>query len=246
MSGLRERRSVVFEYQPSRSGAHADEFLADFAGYHQCDAFSGYLNLHKKEEVTGVGCAAHGRRKFMEIVKLVKTAGCAHQALSLYNALYAIEKKIQWQPHEVIKAERLKQSTPILEELYTLLTYHKDLTPPQGILSKAINYTLNQWDNLTRYLENGMLRIDNNDIEQIIRPFAIGRGNWMFCNTESGANASSIIYSIIATCKANKINCYNYLKYVLENIHLAVTEEDLRKLLPYNIDPDILKNFRRV
>ena len=135
----------------------------------------------------------------------------------------------------LIKAERQKLSAPVLEGLHVLLSYHKDLTPPQGILSKAINYSLNQWDNLTRYLEDGTLRIDNNDCEQIIRPFAIGRNNWMFCVSESGAEASSIIYSIISTCKANKVNSYNYLKYVLENLHL-----------PYNIDQEMLKHFRRI
>lgn len=246
MIGHRERRAIIFEYEPNRRGSNADEFLKDFAGYHQCDAYSGYLKLHEKEQVIGVGCAAHARRKFMEIIKSVKTEGFSHKAVALFNKLYAIEKKIYWHPPDIIKAERQKHAAPILEDLYELLNYHKDLTPPQGVLSKAINYTLNQWENLTRYLENGMLRIDNNDTEQIIRPFAIGRSNWMFCNSESGANASSIIYSVIATCKANKVNSYNYLKYVLENIYLAVTEEDLRALLPYNIDQDMLKNFRRI
>jgi len=107
-------------------------------------------------------------------------------------------------------------------------------------LGKAINYPLKQWPKLVVYLENGQIRIDNNDSERAIKPFVIGRKNWLFNNTEKGAKASSIIFSIIETCKANEIKSYNYLRYLFANIHKAKTKQDLRSILPYNIDPGFL------
>ena len=108
------------------------------------------------------------------------------------------------------------------------------------MLAKAINYSLNQWDKLTAYLKDGRIRIDNNDAERAIKPFVIGRKNWLFSNSENGAKASCIIYSLIETCKANNINSFDYLKYLLENIRDDMSKKELRSFLPYNIDPAVL------
>jgi len=108
------------------------------------------------------------------------------------------------------------------------------------VLGNAIGYTLNNWDGLQTYLCDGRLRIDNNDSERSIKPFAVGRKNWLFCGNDKGATASANIYSLIETCKANKINSYYYLRYVLQNINNCTTPEKLRALLPYNVDQNII------
>ena len=114
--------------------------------------------------------------------------------------------------------------------------HYRDQAPPTSILGKAINYPLNQWPKLIAYLEDGRVRIDNNDSERIIKPFVIGRKNWLFSHSEKGAEASSVIFSIIETCKANNVNSYNYLKYLFENIHKAKNADELRAILPYNLN----------
>ena len=245
LSGLRKNRCVVYEYNKARSQEVVNQFLGDFKGYHQSDGYIGYSDLHSKDGVVGVGCMAHARRKFMDIIKISKSRGVAHEVVSIMNELYSLEKKIASLGYDEIKSKRNEKAKPILDKLYTLLKYYEGKAPPQGVLSKAIGYTLNQWDKLTAYLKDGRLRIDNNDIERAIKPFTIGRRNWLFSNTERGAKASSIIYSLIETCKANKINSYYYLKYILENIHRATNVEELRAMLPFNLDPAILKQAGR-
>jgi hypothetical protein len=158
--------------------------------------------------------------------------------------LYVVEKRLSGLSADEIKLRRQERSSPILEKLYRQLKYHEDKVYPEGYIAKAIGYCLNQWDKLIRYIEDGNLRIDNNDAERSIKPFVVGRKNWLFSNTEGGAKASSIIYSIVETCKANKVNPYDYFKFILENIHKADTKEKLREMLPWRLDKDLLKRYR--
>lgn len=242
MSGDRERRAVVFDYQPTRAGKCATNFLGGFAGAHQCDAYSGYKALHRNEGVFCVACWAHARRKFFDITKVVKTPGLAHEIVKLVKRLYKIEREAldrQLEP-EQIKDLRAVKSAPILAKIKMLLDEFQGQTPPKSPLGKAIAYSLNNWTDLNAYLLDGRIRIDNNDCERAIRPFAIGRKNWLFSASTSGAEASATLYSIIATCKANKINPYEYLRYVLIAIKTAVTDEEIIALLPYNIDTSLL------
>lgn len=141
-----------------------------------------------------------------------------------------------------IKKLREEKAIPILGVIKKLVDEVKDATPPQSILGKAIRYTSNNWQGLNNYLLDGRLRIDNNDSERSIKPFAVGRKNWMFCATTKGAEASANIYSIIETCKTNNINPYNYLKYLLNHIHDYSDPEELVNLLPYNIDKKLLSD----
>jgi len=236
MSGARTNRAIVYEYNRSRIGEVASNFLKEFKGYHQCDGYSGYNELHEKTGVTGVGCMAHARRKFMDIVKVTKNKGIASDIVDIIGKLYNIEKKIIDLNDDEIYQTRQKESKPIIEELHKKLLHYKDQAPPTSILGKAIGYPLNQWAKLIAYLEDGRIRIDNNDCERAIKPFVIGRKNWLFSKSQKGAEASSIIYSIIETCKANNVNTYDYLRYLFENIHKAKNKEELRAILPYNID----------
>ena len=242
MSGDRQKRAIVFDYHASRAGICATSFLEGFKGAHQCDAYSGYNKLHKCEGVFCVACWAHARRKFYEITKKVKTPGVAHRMIWLIKKLYKIEKEArdrELTPPEITKL-RQKKSKPILAEIKKYLDEQKGKVPPQNPLGKAIAYSLNQWDDLNVYITDGRLRIDNNDSERAIKPFAVGRKNWLFCKSTRGANASAILFSLIETCKVNNINPYEYLRYVLVAIKSAETEDDIKQLLPYNIDKDLL------
>ena len=236
MSGARKNRAIVYEYNRSRTGEVASNFLKEFKGYHQCDGYSGYNELHEKTRVTGVGCMAHARRKFMDIVKVTKSKGIASDVVGIIGKLYDIEKQVIDLSDDEIYQARQKRSKPIIEELHKKLLHYKDQAPPTSILGKAIHYPLNQWAKLIAYLEDGRIRIDNNDCERAIKPFVIGRKNWLFSKSQKGAEASSVIYSIIETCKANNVNTYDYLRYLFENINKAKNKEELRAILPYNID----------
>ena len=242
MSGSREKRAVVYEYQQSRCGEAVDKFLSEFKGYHQCDGYSGYSDLHNKKEVTGVGCMAHARRKFMDIYKIVKKPGITTTILGIIRKLYEIESKIQGLSFEEILKQRQEKAKPIMDDLHRRLLEYQEMAPPKSILGQAINYMINQWDKLAAYLENGKVRIDNNDCERAMKPFAIGRKNWLFSNSEKGAEGSSVIFSIIETCKANNVNSYNYLRYIFENIHKAENKQQLRSLLPYNLPSELLNS----
>jgi transposase len=243
MSGNRYKRAVVYKYHDSRSGDCAMDFFKDFKGYHQSDAYGGYNKLHSHEGVTWVACMAHARRKFHEVASQSKTPGVATKILEQIGKLYKIEKYINHQEliGDAALENRKAYATPILNKLKIDLEHYQKSCSPSSPLAKAINYTLSCWEGLTVYLKDPRLRIDNNDCERAIKPFAVGRKNWMFCNAEIGAKSSANIYSIIETCKANNINAYKYLKYVLENIRSYRHKKcELVNLLPYNIDPNLL------
>lgn len=244
LSGDRAQRVVLYDYNESRSSSVPSNFLLGFKGYHQGDGYAGYNELHEESGVIGVGCWAHARRKFFDITSVVKTRGYAHEALDLINNLYKIEKGLSGLSYEDIKKKRMELSVPILEALYKSLKFYEDKAPPNGYLAKAIGYCLNQWEKLTAYLKDGRIRIDNNDTERAIKPFVIGRKNWLFSNKECGAKASSIIYSLVETCKANKVNVFDYFKYILENIHRAENNDQLREMLPWKLDKELLKSNR--
>ena len=147
-SGLRTERIVIYDYHSSRSKSVANNFLNGFTGYHQCDGYIGYSDIHSQEGVHGVGCWAHARRKFVEITHNVKTRGSAHELLDLINQLYVVEKRLSGLSANEIKLRRQERSSPILEKLYKQLKYHEDKVYPEGYIAKAIGYCLNQWDKL--------------------------------------------------------------------------------------------------
>ena len=179
---------------------------------------------------------AHARRKFVEITKLVEKKGKSHEAVEFIGKLYAIERHAKQKNHppDKIKALREEKSKPILNEFKSWLEKHVGGAPPKHPLGRAMRYCLKNWDALMRYIEDGRLDIDNNACERAIRPFAIGRKNWMFMGNERGAKAGAVFYSLIETCKANGVEPYAYLCYVLKHIP---TTDKLAELLPYNLKP---------
>ena len=226
--------SIVYEYQETRGGYHAQEFLKGFKGYLQSDAFSGYNWVNDADGIIHVGCHAHARRPFAELTKTHHTTGLAHDAIKFYRKLYAVEAQAR---DNQLSAQarydlRREKSVPILDAFKKWLDHHLHKTSEQGAIGKAIRYCIAHWVELNNYLLDGRVEIDNNLIENAIRPFALGRKNWLFSGSPAGAKAGAIFYSLIETCKANNIEPYKYLCAMLSCIRDCVTEDDYRKLLP--------------
>lgn len=229
--------SVVFDYQQSRSGYHAEAFLKGLKGYLQTDAYSGYHFVAKNKDIISVGCMTHARRPFAQIAKLAKNEGLAAKALEFFKSLYAIESyaRDHQLDHHARYLLRNEKAPPILEEFKKWLTINILKLPKQHQLGKGMHYVLNHWEALTNYLKDGCLEIDNNKIENLIRPLALGRKNFLFMGSPSGAKAGAIFYSLIATCIENGIKPYQYFCMMLNQIRHCKTENDYRLLLPNNI-----------
>ncbi len=235
--GLPERPVVLFRYDPSRAGAVATEFVGDFRGYLQTDGYAGYNSIGSSGEITHVGCLVHVRRKFMDVLKSgskKNKGGTARAVVNLIKKLYHLEKMTRNQrlDPEQIKQMRQERAKPIMDKIKVLLMESAKTTPPKSLLGRAISYALGQWDRVLVYLEDGRLSPDNNVAENAIRPFAVGRKNWLFSGSPRGAKASAVIYSLIETAKANDLNPYEYLLHVFEKLPYASTKEDLKALLP--------------
>lgn len=239
-----ESNIIVYKYHATRGGIVATEFMEGFKGYLQADGYSGYNEICRKEGVIRVGCWMHARRKFADIVKITKKTGKAHVAMNYIRKLYKIEEQAKERnlSAEQIKNLREEEAQPILEEFKQWLEDSQEHVPPKGLLGKAITYSLSNWPELTVYLTDGDLEIDNGVAERKLKPFVIGRKNWLFMGSVNGANAGATIYSLIETSKANGINPYSYLKYILEKLPYCNVDQEREKLLPWNVDvKDIAK-----
>jgi len=251
--GTPEKSALIYQYHPSRSGNVPIAFLRGYSGYIQSDGYAGYDRLEGSGKITHVGCWAHARRKFIDVISARKRnkstkdqrIGSADIAVDYIRKLYDIERDAkQWElaPDEVYKL-RLEKAKPILSEFKTWLDNKVNMTPPKGLLGIAVNYTLEQWNKLCRYIEDGRITIDNNLAENAIRPFVVGRKNWLFSGSPRGADASAAIYSIIETAKANHLEPYRYLRYLFAKIPFVENDAEYENLLPTRIDPNIIDQF---
>ena len=236
--GPPDKRCIVYEYHPTRAGVVARDFFKDYQGYLHCDGYGGYDALFAPKTITHVACFAHARRKFAELIKSnnKNPPGFAVLVINLLKKVYHLEKQFKEQallPEEIYQ-RRQAEAKPILLDLNNRLQENVAKTPPGGMLAKAIQYTLNQWDSLMSYLLDGRLEIDNNASERGIKTFATGRKNWLFSDQPEGAHASSVIYSLIQTCKIHGVEPYAYFTHVLKNIPYATTQEELTALLPFH------------
>lgn len=222
---------VLYDYQTSKSGRCVRAYLDGFEGYLQVDGYAAY----EQTDATLVGCWAHARRKFVEAKKAQPKGktGRADWAISHIQKLYRIESDIKDLDPGEKQRSRQKKARPLLDEFKTWLDKSANQAPPKMALGKAVAYTLGQWEKLIRYLEDGQLNIDNNRVERAVKPFVIGRKNWMFSNTANGAKASAMLYSIIETAKANGLIPFDYLRYILQA--LAENPEKVDQVLPWNI-----------
>jgi transposase len=243
--GTEQRPVIIYQYHETRSGQVAQGFLKNYAGFVQTDGYLGYDFLEQIEGITHLGCWAHVRRKFVEVVNAVgkdkdgkKKTGSGEVALDYIGTLYLIEKECAERKlsYAQIARERQIRAGPILEQFKAWLEKRSPQVPPGSTLGKAIRYTLGQWERLTVYLRDGRLRPDNNRAENAIRPFVLGRKNWLFAATPDGAHASAAIYSIIETAKANGLEPYWYLRYLFEHLPCANTKQEYKKLLPQYVD----------
>ena len=249
LGGPPEQRSVLFHYDPSRSGEVPLNLLEGFKGYLQTDGYAGYNAACKKYELTHVGCMDHARRKFIEAQaaqpkgKKAKVSK-ADTALGFINKLYHIERQVTglkekaaYTPEQVV-AYREEHSVPILDKLKIFLEKNVSKVPADSLTGKAITYMLNQWAKLIVYCTNGELRISNILAENAIRPFVVGRKAWLFADSSQGAKASAVCYSIVETAKLNGLEPYDYLHTVLTKLPYAETVEQIESLLPWNIARD--------
>ena len=223
---------VLFDYQNSRRAECVVNYLQGYSGYLQVDGYQAYAQT----EATLAGCMAHARRKFTDAkaAQPKNKTGKADVILSLIQKLYGIEASLKDKSFSEIKAKRQEKSKPILDKIQSWVVVHQEKIPEKSKLGEAIKYWFNQWPKLITYLEHGQITIDNNRAERAIKPFVIGRKNWLFSNTARGAKASAILYSLIETAKANGLLVENYIQYCLAE--LAKKPTDLEYLLPWNVN----------
>ena len=251
--------AVCFQYSPQRSGDIPIQFLfpetesenrIDKNGdkyvsfYIVTDGYAGYNELSKRPEVMGrAGCWAHVRRKFVEATHGRKTSAAANQMVKLIGKLYAVESRARREEMSAEQRHQLRQekSVLVLEKIREWLDKHQDKVLPKGLLGKAIQYANNQWPTLDTFLKDGEIEIDNNIAENAIRPFAVGRKGWLFSGSPMGAEASATLYTLVESAKANHLEPWAYLNYLFKYFPLANTQEDIERLLPFNLKTEDLK-----
>jgi transposase len=226
-----------FHYNPSHSGEVAAQILKGYKGAVQTDGYGGYDFLDSWSGVIHAGCWSHARRKFTEVVKAVgkkKISTKAEKALRLIGKLYQIEREARdlELSEEQLLAKRQEESKPVVERYELFIKENVGRVIPMSLFGKAILYSASQLPRLKVFLDNGIIPLDTNLVENAIRPFAVGRKNWLFNYHAEGANASGFFYSLIETCKANGLEPYRYLRYLFERLPYAETTEDYKKLLP--------------
>ncbi|QHI35971.1 hypothetical protein IMCC3317_34170 [Kordia antarctica] len=226
-------RLVLFKYDPSRSAKVPKDFLQQFSGTLQTDGYRAYQNLSTKHPIKLLACMAHARRYFEKA--LDNDNARASHAMGQIQKLYAIERKIKERTTntQTIKRYRELCAKPILEKLHTWMQQEYSKVLPKSAIGKAFAYSLNLWDKLSAYTQDGKYLIDNNLIENAIRPLALGRKNYLFAGSHKAAQHAAIMYSFFATCKINDVNPYLWLHDVFKRLpeHKA---NKLEELLPQN------------
>lgn len=210
---------VHFEYSPSRAGKVAEELYRDFKGFLQTDLYAGYSKVYVPECTVRVGCLAHVRRRFIKAEETTpRESGTILKKLA---ELYQIEKQARELSFDERRLVRQRKSKKLFQSLEVLLRDLQLRVLPKTPLREAIDYALSQWEALVLPLEHGMLELDNNAIERQIRPIAVGRHNWLFAGNERGAKWAACLFSLIATCKLNRVNPYEYLHDVIRRYHIT-------------------------
>lgn len=228
---------ILYKYSPTRAGDNAVEFLQGFKGYLMCDGYSGY---NKVPDAKRTACWAHIRRYLTDAIPKGKQLDYTQpsvQGMMYINQLFHLEDviKAKCSSFDAIKKARLEKEQPIVEGF---LSWLDKQTPVRGSrMDKAVTYIQNRRSYLTTYLEDGRCSFSNNLSENAIRPFTVGRKNWLFCDTPNGAQSSAIVYTMVEMAKANGVNVYHYLTYLLEKMpNDSMSDEDLELLAPWNED----------
>ncbi len=212
--------------------------------YLMTDGYPGYNALSKAPGILGhAACWAHVRRRFVEATHGRKNSAAAHQMVALIGKLYQIERAIKDKSPEEKKAVRQEQAKPVLDKINNWLDNKAPRVLPKSPLGKATLYALNLWPKLTTYLEDGHIAIDNNIAENAIRPFVIGRKNFLFSGSPRGATASATMYSLVETAKANGLEPWAYLNHLFEKLPGAKSAQAIEALLPQNLNMSDFKEM---
>lgn len=226
---------IFFEYQPSRAGKHVWNKLKNFKGYLQTDGYAGYNALAAQPEIVHLACMAHIRRKFEEALSNDRPR--AEKALIYIQSLYFIENQAREEKLTApqIKELRLQKALPIVNEMGKWIAEDNSKVLPKSSIGKAFRYAIERWDEMSNYLLDGHLQVDNNQIENIIRPIAIGRKNYLFAGSHQAAQRAAMIYTFFAQCKKAEVNPSLWLSHTL--LHIMDTKvKQLEKLLPQNFN----------
>jgi transposase len=231
-SGCAKHPIVLYEYKPTRSSAHPKKFLSGWKGFLHTDGYSGY---HSLSGVTVVGCFAHVRRKFDEALKVLpaeaRSGTAAAKGLDYCNRLFELEREFDGLPPDKKYQKRLELGLPIAEEFLAWAKMFED--KPKSLTKTAADYFVGQWPYLKNFFLDGRLELSNNRAERSIKPFVIGRKNWLFSNSQKGAKASSVIYSVIQTAIENGLKPFEYLKLLFETLPNCTTGQ-IENLLPWS------------
>lgn len=225
------QKIVVFDYRETRGREGPKKFLKDFTGHLQTDGYVAYENLAPPGKIKLLACMAHARRKFEKA--LDNDPERAEKVLTLIQELYKVERQAReaGSSFDEVKTLRQEKSAKILDKLEKYLLQEHPKVLPQSAIGKAFNYTLHLWPRLKRYVEDGRFNIDNNLIENSIRPVALGRKNYLFAGSHDGSKNAAVTYSLLATCKLNNIEPFGWLKTTLETIPDYPTNQ-LHNLIP--------------
>lgn len=228
---------VLYDYDASRSGQVPVRLLEGWRGYLMTDGYDGYNAAVDKGGIEHLACMAHARRRFVEAARVQAKGkrGRADDAIEQIAALYRIERELKDASDDERYAARQQHSVPRLAALREWLDTTRAGVPPQTALGRALAYLDKYWSRLVRYTERGDLPIDNNPCEGAIRPFVTGRKAWLFADTQAGAQASALIYSLIETARANGLEPYAWLRRVLRLLPTARTADEYEALLPWNM-----------
>ncbi len=226
-----DKKVVLFDYDPSRAGAVALRLFEDYQGTVQSDGYPGYGSLNKMPGITRLGCNMHGRRYFFDASEGAKEGqALATAALLFYQKLYQVEEDARETTPDERHKMRLERSVPLWTEFKAWSTANERKVPPKSKIGKAFHYFREQHQYLIGYLQSGVFEMDSGFVERMIRKFAIGRNNWLFSDTEAGAEASSLFYRLVITAKINGVNPYAALKTIFEQIPSAKSIEDYERL----------------
>jgi transposase len=240
---------VVFDLRLSRSGDIAMERLKDYKGLLQTDGYRGYDDLRKREDIIGLGCLSHGRRKFSEALKISSDhEGIAAKLIEMLKPVYALEARMRAAGYSFHTKKRLRQKSawPILKSVKHFLKVNQHRVPPKSKLGNAMSYMLKQWHYIIKYLRHGQAEIDTNWVEDEIRAIALGRKNWLFMGNEDSGAVHALFYSLILSCVLNKLNPRLYIHYIITKIHdLRQGKVEAKTLLPHTIDRDALQTFAK-
>ena len=229
--------AVWFAYSPDRKGEHPQAHLSEFRGTLQADAYPGYVEIYRGGRVREAACMSHVRRPFFELYEAHKSA-VAKEALERIAALYAIEEEIRGRSAEERRAVRNERSKPLLESLKQWFEETLVKLSKKSDTTRAIHYSLDRWEALTRYCDDGHLEIDNNAAERSLRGVVLGKKNYLFCGSDAGGERAAAIYSLIGTAKLNSVNPEVYLGEVFSRIADHPVNH-IEELLPWNLTAEI-------